>query len=396
MEHRHDDPFSEPLFRNIRWGEFLHRPNRFIVECRLQGKNITAHLPNPGRLWELLLPGQPIALIENTDTPERKTLFTAVAVEKEGRIVILHTQKANAIVKALIERDKIKGLEGARVIGTEVKKGNSRFDLLVQNGRDDILVEVKSCTLFGRRLAMFPDAVTERGRKHLLELAAHVDMGMKCRVIFLVHTADVRFFLPDFHTDFAFARTFAAVKDRLHFQAVAVHWDRNLKLSPAVRELTIPWDTLAQESLDRGSYLVLFQVPEDTVITSSAPADAVALHRGYYIQVREANEDLSGQMGRYTREIRRRMKEGIAAGIETAAAGFSILPIRSGKSVSPDLHRALEKISAWTLDLPGSSPSLQKDRLYAMNENPLRTASFIDMLLHLRMDRLISDEKTHP
>jgi sugar fermentation stimulation protein A len=393
MGHRHDDPFSVPLFSNVRWGEFLSRPNRFIVECRLQGKKVTAHLPNPGRLWELLLPGQPIALVENTDIPERKTLFTAVAVEKEGRIILLHTQKANAVVKALIELDKIKGLESAHVIRTEVKKGRSRFDLLVQKGRETILVEVKSCTLFGRQLAMFPDAVTERGRKHLLELAAHVDMGVKCRVIFLVHTADLRFFLPDFHTDYAFARTFAAMKDRLHFQAVAVRWDRNLKLSPVVRELTIPWDTLAKESRDRGIYLVLFHIPEDTTIASSGPAGPVVLRTGYYVQVREANEDLSGQMGRYERETRRKKNEGRVAGIETAAAGFKILPIRSGESVSPDLHRMLERISARTLDLPGPSPSLQTDRLYAMNENPLRTPSFIDMLLHFRMDRLISDEK---
>jgi sugar fermentation stimulation protein A len=378
------NPISAPLFETVHWGKFLTRPNRFLVECSLNGRNVRAHLPNPGRLWELLLPGQPIGLIDNTDAPERKTLFTAVAVEKEGRTILLHTHKANMIVKGLIEQGKVAGLEGARVVQTEVARGNSRFDLLVQKGLDTILIEVKSCTLFGRNVAMFPDAVTARGRKHLLELALHADGGMKCEVVFLVQTSDVRFFLPDYHTDYEFARTFAALKDRLRYRAIAVTWDSELRLSPHVRELVIPWDTLEKESRDRGSYLIVYNRYGDAI---GKVADTKTFHQGYYIKACRADNDLSVQMLRDLRRIRKEEKERNPRDGNMAADRCTALPIRSAASIHSELCRRLEQICDW----PVPAASRRTDRLYAMAENPFQQPRFIDMLQYFRMDRLRFD-----
>jgi len=77
---------------------------------------------------------------------------------------------------------------------------------------DPFVLEVKSCTLFGNSIAMFPDAVTVRGRRHIEELAALAVRGTAGGVVFLVHTPRVRYFLPDYHTDLTFARTFLNVK----------------------------------------------------------------------------------------------------------------------------------------------------------------------------------------
>lgn len=385
------NPFSAPLFEKVHWGQFLARPNRFLVECRLNGRDVRAHLPNPGRLWELLLPGQPIGLCDDKDTPERKTRFTAVAVEKEGRIILLHTHKANMIVRGLIEQGKIAGLEGGRVVQTEVTKGNSRFDLLVQKGRETILIEVKSCTLFGRNVAMFPDAVTVRGRKHLLELASYAEGGMKCAVIFLVQTSGARFFLPDYHTDYEFARTFFALKDRLCYRAVAVAWDSGLRLSPHVRELVIPWNVLAKECQDKGSYLIVYS-RHDAPVGPAADAEALAGFRpGYYIQASEADNGLSGQMMRDVRRIRNEGKKRNPTGDNTVADHSITVPIRSASSIHSELCRRLEQICDWSAPRPSPAASRQADRLYTMSDNPFHQARFIDMLQYFRMDRLRFD-----
>lgn len=384
------DLLSMPLFQNVRWGEFLFRPNRFIVECRLNGQVVRAHLPNPGRLWELLIPGRAIGLMESAATQERKTIFTAVAIEREDQIILLHTHKANMIVQGLIEQGKIKGLEGTSIIRTEVKMGHSRFDLLLQRGPETILLEVKSCSLFGTDLAMFPDAITQRGRKHLLELAAHADKGMKCSVVFLVHTSRARFFLPDFHTDYEFARTFVALKDRINYRVIAIQWDRQMTISPDVHELTIPWDILKKELHDRGSYLIIFHIPQDTVIKTRDLMET-PLRKGYYIQVNEAGEDLSGQMQRHLKDIKMPGKGRKTLGISTALDCCMALPIRSGESISLMLCNMLERSCEWSIPMPVRSASPRMDRLFAMKENPIHSQSFIDILQHFRMDRLKVD-----
>ena len=204
---------KEPLFPAILHGSFIRRLNRFAVECSLDGTTIKAHLPNPGRLWELLLPGVPISLVRNERLMDRATAYTAVA--REGIPVLLHTGMANTVVQYLIMQNKISGLENAQFVKREAKFRESRFDFLLQKDNIQHVLEVKSCTLFGKDLAMFPDAVTERGRKHLLVLSDLTDAGMACGVIFVVHCPHARFFLPDYHTDFDFAQTFACLKDKL-------------------------------------------------------------------------------------------------------------------------------------------------------------------------------------
>jgi len=87
-----------------------------------------------------------------------------VAVKKEEHVVLLHTHQANTVAQYLLHQGKIPGLEGAVITDREVKMGHHRFDFQLRQGDQTILLEVKSCTLFGTRLAMFPDAVTIRGR----------------------------------------------------------------------------------------------------------------------------------------------------------------------------------------------------------------------------------------
>ena len=164
--------FPAPAHRLLR-ARFLERPNRFLVRCRLgNGRVVEAFLPNPGRLWELLLPEAALYLTSSQRSRTRRTAYTCVAVERDGRPVFLHTHLANRVARRLIEAGRIHGLEGAEVVRSEVPLGASRFDLLLRHCGNNVYTEVKSVTLFGNGVAMFPDAVTERGRKHLLDLLA--------------------------------------------------------------------------------------------------------------------------------------------------------------------------------------------------------------------------------
>src|SRR5512139_1507722 len=163
---------------------FIRRPNRFVVECRLGRKRVEAYLPNPGRLWELLLPGAVLHLRRNGG--EVSLPYTAMAVEREGIPVLLHTHLANDIVEELIRRKRIPGFEEREVLRREVRHGASRFDFLLSGSDRPLVLEVKTCTLFSRTLAMFPDAVTERGSRHVAELAELGTQGFDAAVIFVI------------------------------------------------------------------------------------------------------------------------------------------------------------------------------------------------------------------
>lgn len=247
-----------PPFAEILRATFASRPNRFVVLCQLDsGEIVRAFLPNPGRLQELLLPGVDVFIVSAEASPERKTAYTMVGVAGERYPIFLHTHVNNDVARHLLEHDLVPGLEGSRIVRAEVPLGHSRFDFLLERDGAPIYLEVKSCTLFGNRVAMFPDAVTARGRRHLEELAALSQSGTRAVVLFIVHSGQVDWFMPDYHTDPEFSRTLLAVKDAVEIIPLAVSWGNNFKLSHRVRRLPIPWDHVAREQGERGNYLLL-------------------------------------------------------------------------------------------------------------------------------------------
>src|SRR3989339_889468 len=116
---------SRHLFDHPFRASFVRRLNRFLIKCRWNGKTVSAHLPNPGRLQELLLPGTVVHLAEEDEWKGRKTRYTAVAVEREGYPIMLHTHRTNEVARYLLEKGKIPGLEKAVVVKPEVRVGRS-------------------------------------------------------------------------------------------------------------------------------------------------------------------------------------------------------------------------------------------------------------------------------
>jgi len=372
-------------FERLVCARFIGRPNRFTVRCRNADLGtITAYLPNPGRLWELLLPDATLYLTPNNN-PDGKTRYTVLAVEREGEPVFLHTHLAGRIAASLIERRKIPALKNAQVIRNEISAGGSRFDLLLKEGDAEVLAEVKSCTLFGNGVAMFPDAVTERGRRHLIDLVAQSKGSKPPVVIFLVQTQRVSLFAPDYHTDLAFGQTLLELRNRLRIVPVAVGWTRNLRLKPRIVPLEIPWKRLEGEIRDVGSYMLILHVPHARKIIVGK-LGMLEFPRGYYIYVGSAMRNLSARLMRHQRR-RKRLKWHIDF-LREAAARIVALPVRSSRRLECRIAARVGGIFEQSHRGFGCSDCNCETHLYFSEDDPLHMRRFHDLLLDFRTEAI--------
>ncbi|MDA8126675.1 MAG: DNA/RNA nuclease SfsA [Deltaproteobacteria bacterium] len=378
--------FDTPLFTGLRKGVFIGRPNRFVIQCATEEGVLDAYLPNPGRLWELLLPGRIVYLEKKRPGGAGALNHTAVAVEREGIPLLLHTHANNTVAAALLRQKRIPGLEETTLIRAEVKMGNSRFDFLLERDGKPFYLEVKSCTLVGNgSIAMFPDAVTARGKRHLEELSALNRRGTACGVLFLIHWPKARFFLPDYHTDPAFARTFAECREDLLIKAVALSWRSDFTLAPGVREAVIPWETLAKEAKDSGCYFLLLHLPRAVTVPVGS-LGALPFSAGYYLYVGSARRALAKRLERHLRNQSTRHWH--IDYLKVHADRRVAIPIRSSAPLEHALAQAVRAIADDTVEAFGASDCDCPGHLFRFSENPLQKQPFIDLLLQFRIDRL--------
>ncbi len=189
-------------------GTLIQRYKRFLADVRLEDGNVvTAHSTNTGSMKTCWEPGDRV-LLESAANPKRKLKFTWLAVERPGGWVGVETGMPNRVVAEAARRDALPGLPGLHGVRTEVKYGaeNSRIDVLALDGEGrQVFIEVKNTTLKTGDWALFPDAVTERGAKHLRELQAMVREGHRAAIAFFVHRMDVDRFDAAREIDSAYA-----------------------------------------------------------------------------------------------------------------------------------------------------------------------------------------------
>lgn len=192
------------LFGRLTQGHFLRRVNRFIALCEVNSETQVCHVKNTGRLRELLTPGADVWL-EESDNPARKTRYDLVCVENRGYIVNIDSQAPNAVFAEWAASGAY--LPGLTDLRAETRYGQSRFDFSwKQHGRPGF-TEVKGVTLFDDDgMACFPDAPTERGAKHLRELAEAVRAGYLAGICFVLQRADAIGVRPNDATDPAFGQ----------------------------------------------------------------------------------------------------------------------------------------------------------------------------------------------
>lgn len=191
-------------YRKIVRGQFGARINRFIAEVTINGVNERVHIKNTGRLKELFRPDAEI-LLEQSNNPERKTKFSIIAIEKNGRWVNIDSQAPNIVAFEALKKEKIPEIGMVKTVKREVTYGASRFDLYIEQENKKGFIEVKGVTLEKNGIAMFPDAPTTRGTKHVLELAKAAQEGYACSILFVVQLKGCHEFIPNRETDPAFA-----------------------------------------------------------------------------------------------------------------------------------------------------------------------------------------------
>ena len=187
-------------YKSVISARFVSRPNRFIAVAELDGREEICHVMNTGRMRELLVPGAEIFLLP-AENPARKTKFDLVAVRRGDEIVNIDSLAPNRVAAEYIPTL----FPGCKLIKPETKFGNSRFDFYIEDNFDKIFLEVKGVTLNRDGIAMFPDAPTLRGAKHLRELAAAKAQGYRAAVLFVIAMKGIFSFAPNRETDPDFA-----------------------------------------------------------------------------------------------------------------------------------------------------------------------------------------------
>jgi sugar fermentation stimulation protein A len=185
-------------YPNILTGTFIERPNRFIAYVEIGGKKERCHVKNTGRCKELLIPGARVILCVS-DAPGRSTGCDLIGVYKGNMLVNIDSQAPNKVAAESLR--SIPGFEDADTIRQEYTYGNSRIDIFAKSGGRKMLVEVKGVTLEKDGTALFPDAPTERGLKHVRELEASLKEGYDSYILFLIQMSGPKVFSPNYDMD---------------------------------------------------------------------------------------------------------------------------------------------------------------------------------------------------
>lgn len=188
-----------------REGIFIRRLNRFVADVQMGKEVVRCHVANTGRMRELLVPGSPV-IARKAQNPGRKTNWDLIiAHSSKGKPVLLESSMANRLIIEALKNHSLEGFTGYSQVKGEVVFGSSRFDIELTGRGGSCLIEVKCVTYVEGKVAKFPDAPTQRGRKHVLELIKAKEQGRRAAIIFVVQREDAVAFTPNRPLDPRFA-----------------------------------------------------------------------------------------------------------------------------------------------------------------------------------------------
>jgi sugar fermentation stimulation protein A len=181
---------------NLVHGKLIQRYKRFLADVQLDdGTVVVAHCTNSGSMKSCIESDADVYLTPVTD-PKRKTRFTWEMIKINNGWVGINTGNPNKLAFEAISTNQIPGLKGYTTVKREVKFGDSRFDIYAENQHEKCFVEVKNVSMKEGKYALFPDAVTLRGQKHLKTLTEVNKKGMRAVMLYIVQRSDVEIFAP--------------------------------------------------------------------------------------------------------------------------------------------------------------------------------------------------------
>lgn len=239
-------------------------------------------------------------------------------------------------------------------------------------------LEAKSCTLFNDEIAMFPDAVTERGKRHVELISKY-----KGAIIFVVYYSKARYFLPDFHTDPLFSKALSDNRSDILIKPISVRLKEDGGFE-FLRELEIPWHVYDREGGDRGSYIIYGTLRKSVTLKIGGLGE-INFKKGYYLYVGSAMNSLSKRVARHLRKKKKKKWH-----LDYLISRFNEvkpIEIRSSERLECALSRDFENIYE-CIEGFGSSDCSCKGHLFFSNKNPFEDEKFIEILLKYRISRL--------
>lgn len=342
------------------------------------GLPLMAHVPNTGRMTEFLIPDREFALLP---TPQNKIKFRVVATRYQGQWVFLDTIRCNHIAQELLNQGKIPEIMNIRSIQREVTWEDSRFDFLItHHSGQKTWLEVKSVTLCHNGIALFPDAPTERGLKHIETQARLRDQQPNTRVmtLYLILNGSAKRFSFNVHTHEAYAQ--AAVRNGGgNILAYRLPFDDPITFTP--QDLSpVPIDFITPNELsgDRGAYLLLLYLSTAVRIDIGA-LGSIHFSPGYYLYAGSAMNSLSKRIRRHL-GIKKKEHWHLDY-LRPHATWLKAFPIRSSdRRLEGSLVEALMKTDLVPIQGFGSSDSPHPSHLFYSPSNPLRRADITKIL----------------
>ncbi len=231
MSARRSDPVPDTgwlPWPPLRRGTLVRRYKRFLADVTLDtGETVTAHCPNSGKMTACSEPGRPVYLSRH-DNPRRKLTYTWELIRMPGSLVGVNTLMPNRLVAHAVSMGLIPEIPLYQTVRKEVRTGASRLDIMLDDPKQGTCyIEVKNCSLVEDRVAMFPDAVTTRGHRHLEELQYRAALGHRSIIFFLIQRMDAERFRPAAHIDPVYAKT---LKNAVNNGVEALVYDTRIDL----------------------------------------------------------------------------------------------------------------------------------------------------------------------
>ena len=359
---------------------FVERDNRFVMTLEKNNRRITAYVANPGRMEEFLVPGHPFYM---TSGNKGKYNYRIVATSYQDSYILLDTIKINHLVERMLRKNLIGAFTEYKSIRREIPVGRSRFDFLLEReNKKPALLEVKSCSLCHKQTAMFPDAPTQRGRRHLEDLDRLATGGYDCYTLYLTTHRHAGIFIPNGHTDPDYCETFIN-SGNIRFLAYSAAMTDPVTLDfSTLKEIPIDFDKARILNQDRGGYLLVLYNDKTFRKVIGALGER-EFKKGYYVYVGSAMKGLENRIKRHLR-TRKKLRWHLDYILPGSMKTEKVYPIRREDRIEAPLAHALQDFCDGYVPGFGSSDTQMDSHLFYFSDPPFRRREFLDLLLDFR------------
>jgi len=361
---------------------FVKRDNRFVMQLKKNnGDLIRAYIANPGRMEEFLIPGHPFFI---TAGNKGKYFYRIISTLYQDSFVLLDTIKINYLVELFLKKNKIELFKNFTKLRREVKVGRSKFDFLMERkSRKPALLEVKSCSLCHHGTAMFPDAPTQRGKRHLEDLEILASRGYDTYTLYWINHKKATVFMPNGHTDQDYCLSFCQA-EHVNLMAYCVDLLNPVTINMSfLKPVPIDRNTAKTLCADKGSYLLVFYNPQPFKKDIGALGER-EFKKGYYVYVGSALKALDKRIRRHLKKNKR-----VRWHLDYISPGSmkleKVYPFRRQDRIEQPLGQGLLDICYSYIEGFGSSDSHLPSHFFYFEDHPFRRRDFLDLILDFRM-----------